>query len=411
MHREKYTINTRQISLNVVQTEIDSIRRKNISKTGLRIFREGLVGCAGAIGKYREEDLLKRAISSLQGNIPYDFKLSKDISRSVDLRQKFIDEKYVAEEFAIFLENIRKEQPDFIFANKINLTEEEHRIHNDLGLDLQFADRVLEVGLLFKEKTSVNVMDGFVGFWGREYDRNLGLEEINKICTAFQNKVDLPKQKKLPVIFRTGDRVPFIKFLKDLDGNSYGSNSSLFSGKIDSKMFSEDFTLYQNRKATDTLLTPFFDVEGSINPDDRYALVKEGVLIGPFTDKRAAGKYQLPLTGSAAGEYDGIPTIGSPQLTIKESEKTAKELLEGEPGILVMMASGGDFTPQGNFGSPVQLAFLFDGENIIGKLPELKISSNIYDMYGKDYIGVSKDTIGPLNNEKYLMMRMDVSKM
>ncbi len=410
MHREKYTISTRQISLNVVQTEIESIRRKNISKTGLRVYKEGLIGCAGAIGSYREEALLKRALKSLQGNVRYGFELSKNQQRSKDLRRKFIDKKNILEEFSEFLERVKKAQPNFIFANKINLTEEEYQVQNDAGLDLTHADRVLEVGLLFKEKSSVNVMDGFAGFWGRDYDRELGVEEINKICNAYQNPVDLPKKKKLPVIFRSGDMVPFLKFLKDLEGNSYGSKSSLFSNKREQKIFSEDFTLYQSRNSSDTLLTPFFDVEGTTNNHDRYTLINDGVLMAPFTDKRAAEKYQLPVTGAAAAEYDGIPVIGRPHLTIKGSTKTAKELLGGEPGVLVMIASGGDFTPQGNFGSPVQLAFLFDGEKIIGKLPELKISSNVMDMYGKDFIGVSKDSMGPLMHDKYLMMHMEVSE-
>ena len=254
-------------------------------------------------------------------------------------------------------------------------------------------------------------MDGFVGFWGRDYDREKGLMEVNKIMDAYQNTVELPNKKKLPVIFRTGDILPLIKFLKDLDGNCYGSKSSLFSGKIKEKIFASKFTLLQNRNKEDTLLTPFFDVEGTVQLDGRAPLVEDGVFLSPFTDKRSAKKYDLPLTGAAEAEYDGIPTIGKPKLTIKDSGKTAKELLEGEVGVFVMVASGGDFTPQGNFGSPVQLAFLFDGEKIMGKLPELKILSNIWDMYGKDFIGVSSDNVGPLNPEKYLIMQMEVSEM
>jgi len=409
--KEKYTKSTRQISLNVVQTEIDSIRRKNVQKTGLRVYNQGYIGCAGAMGAYVEEDLFEKATKSLEGKIPYDFKPTGNLQRSEDYRRKILDEERMLEEFSAFLAALRSDQPMFTFANKINLTEEEHRIHNDQGLDLRFKDRILEVGLLFKEKSSVNVMDGFVGFWGRNYDRKKGLSEVNNIMNAYQNEVDLPKKKKLPVIFRTGDMTAYIKFLKDLDGNSYGSKSSLFSEKIGKDIFSPEFTLYQSRNPEETLLTPFFDVEGTVHPDERVSLVENGVLMSPFTDKRSAKKYDLPLTGSAAAEYDGIPTIGSPKLTIKDSGKTAKELLEGETGVFVMVASGGDFTPQGNFGSPVQLAFLFDGEKSIGRLPELKISSNVFDMYGKDFIGVSSDTIGPLNHEKYLMMYMEVSEM
>lgn len=55
--------------------------------------------------------------------------------------------------------------------------------------------------------------------------------------------------------------------------------------------------------------------------------------------------------------------------------------------ILVVVSSGGDFTPDGSFAAPVQVSFLFDGERIIGKLPEFTMRSNVYKMLGEDYIG------------------------
>ncbi|MBN2220936.1 MAG: hypothetical protein JW708_01935, partial [Vallitaleaceae bacterium] len=48
---------------------------------------------------------------------------------------------------------------------------------------------------------------------------------------------------------------------------------------------------------------------------------------------------------------------------------------------------GGDFTPDGNFAAPVQIAFLFDGNTILGKLSEFTMKSNLYKMLGEDYIG------------------------
>jgi PmbA protein len=79
-------------------------------------------------------------------------------------------------------------------------------------------------------------------------------------------------------------------------------------------------------------------------------------------------------------------------------------------GIFVLIASGGDFTPEGNFGTPVQLAFLTDGEKLIGRLPELNVTSNVFDMFGNSFIGVSKDSHTPLSNSKYMIMNMNVSK-
>jgi len=87
-----------------------------------------------------------------------------------------------------------------------------------------------------------------------------------------------------------------------------------------------------------------------------------------------------------------------------------KELLDGRNGILVWIASGGDFTPEGRFATPVQLAYLFDGENLLGRLPELSVASNLYDMFGKDFIGVSSDSLTSLSRMDLIAMEMAVSK-
>ena len=56
--------------------------------------------------------------------------------------------------------------------------------------------------------------------------------------------------------------------------------------------------------------------------------------MSPYTDKRTANKYDLPLTGAAKAEYDSISTLKIPIMAIKESTKTAKELLGGETPIV-----------------------------------------------------------------------------
>ncbi|MFP4078887.1 MAG: hypothetical protein ACLFUQ_07070, partial [Candidatus Izemoplasmataceae bacterium] len=41
----------------------------------------------------------------------------------------------------------------------------------------------------------------------------------------------------------------------------------------------------------------------------------------------------------------------------------------------------------GHFAAPVQVSVLFDGEKIIGKLPEFTMKSHLFRMLGPDYLG------------------------
>lgn len=409
MVKEKYISRIKETSINVSQTEIDSIRNKDIEKTGLRIYENGCIGYTGAIGNYDEAELEKRAKDSLKNNISYPYELEESTKKYEDFSKEIISEDKLVSETEELLTSIRNEQSDFYFSHKLYLTQSEVKIQNDNGLDLYYRDKLFTLALLFKEKSSINIMDGYVAFQGRKYDRKLALNMINEVCNAYKNKVELPKKEILPVVFATDEPLPMRKLLQDLDGNSFGSGSSLLSDKRGKKLFNENFTLYQNNNPIDTF-SPFFDAEGVVNENYRYNLIQDGVVISPYTDKRTAKKYNLPLTGSAVGEYDSIPTLGPPSLNIAESEKTAKELLGGDVGIFVLLAEGGDFTPDGHLGTPVQLSFLFDGEKLIGRLPELNLSSNVFDMFGESFRGVSKDTVSPLSNNKYLIMDMNVSE-
>ena len=82
--------------------------------------------------------------------------------------------------------------------------------------------------------------------------------------------------------------------------------------------------------------------------------------------------------------------------------------MQGEPGILVTVTAGGDYTSEGLFAAPVQMAYLTDGARILGRLPEFSVSGSIYDIFGTDFIGVSTDT--PFSHEHLTVIRMKVNQ-
>lgn len=411
MIKEKYVENVKEISLNITQTKIDSVRKKDITKTGIRVYKDGYVGFAGEIGKVDEDELEKKAIKSLEDRFEYPYKVSKNKSITGDYSNELVIEDVVAE-FDEVMSIIEDSHPDFSFANKINVVEIERSISNSENLNLKYKDKFMEFGITVKDKKSLNIFDTIILGVSRIYDRKLFLDYVNKMCSGFKNKVEFNGTKKMPVIFRDSEAHPLNKFIGDLNGGIFGSNSSLLSDKLGKKAFSKDFTLYQDNNPKENPIC-FFDDEGVVNDNYKYTLIENGVVKSPFTDKKTSEKYNLPLTGAGLCEYDGIPSLGLSDfnmLRIKESDKSIKELLNGEVGILVDISMGGDFTADGNYGAPVQVAYLFDGENILGRLSELIISSNIFDMFGKDFVGLSKDGSDKMFNHKYLVMNMEVDR-
>lgn len=406
MVKEKYIKNLKEISINIVQSDIESIRKKDITKTGFRVYENGFIGIAGAVGEVDEFKLEKGAIENLKLEIPYPYEPSTDMVKTVDYRKEIFSNEEFVKEIEELLKILRQEFPDFIFSNKIYIQEFETKLINDAGLDLTNMDRVIIVAIVIKEKTSINVFDAFFTYIDREYSRDIILDNIRETLIAYKNEVKLPIQRKQPVIFMEDDSLPLMKIINEMNGYKVGTGASLFTDFIGEKKFSDKFTLYQSAEEEDLTGIEFFDAEGIVNHNYTYTLIENGKIITPYTDKKTAAQFNLPLTGSASADYDKVPSLEPRNLKVKSSDKSLKELLNGQLAVLVFIASGGDFTQEGVFGTPVQLAFLTDGEKLLGRLPELKVSGELYSMFGEDYIGKSKDKA--LLGQRALAFNLDV---
>ena len=411
MIKEKVSINEKKTGLSVTNGKISAVLKSNVQKTGIRLYDNDCLGIAGAIGTYNENELTNNAKQMLKFKLPYSGKPTADLKREADFSKKLA---ITSEEFVEFSEKVLdvlgKNHPQFMFNHKFNLIEESVSLENDMGTHLSQTDKYAEFILMLKHKESKSMADGYGVFIAREFDLDSVVNEVSKTCEAYDEKVDFStKNEKIPVVLYGGHAVFISKFLSDLEGDTFGSGASLFSGKLGEKLFNDDFSLIVNHDAESTFAT-FFDGEGTVLPNDRFDLIENGVLKSPFTTKRIANQYGFDLTGSALMGYDTTPFVTAAGIEVARSDKTIKELLDGRKAIYVIMAAGGDFTPQGEYASPIQAAYLYDGERFIGRLPQLAMSSNINDMFGKDFIGATSDGSYPGCPWSELVVDMDVRK-
>ncbi len=403
MIKELYQIKLYETTLNVTQTSIDSIRKKNITKSGCRVYENGYIGVAGTFGE-ATKDTWERAIKNLELKIPYDYDVSKDAQRTRDLRILDLSPEQFVDKSEKFLETLRTEFPEFIFSNKIKLIETEVVLKNDIGLEYLNYDKSVFLELIFKHVNSVNIFDSGVFYQGREFDIDKILEETRPQLKAFNNEVELPNLEKALVI--VGDET-LDKISESLNGESLGRGTSMFNKKVGTKAFSDNFTFYGDL-SDEAFHVPFFDAEGSVLENDICSLIENGVILRGYTDKKNSKEFSFMNTASASASYDDVPTLGIMNISIKKSDKTFVELVGGEPVIFAVVASGGDCTNNGDFATPVQMAYLMQNGKYIGKLPEFSMGGNIYEIFGNDYIGLSKDKFA--FNQNLLICRMNINK-
>lgn len=385
MQKEFITIREKETAVKIQNTKIDAIRTKDIVKKGVRVYKDGKIGISGAVGNISDKDLVDNAIENLSANISYPYDLSADLKDHRDYNKEKISSNELMELADEILEKLRKEYSDFDFSERINTKEISCTMKNTQGLDLEYKDAYMSLGLILKEKKSANVFDGFLQYYGRSFDLDKFWEFNEELLAAYRKKVSLPEGERLPVFML--EFYELENFLsRSLNGELYATGSSLFSNKIGEQLFNEKITIQQNRDPQH-MPQPFFDMEGVVLKGDAYNLIEKGKLVNVYTDKRTAHTYNLPHTGAASGAYDGIPTLSRAPLRFVVDSDDIKAALDGQMAILVAVSSGGDFTSDGSFATPVQVGFLFDGQRILGKLPEFTMRSHLYKLLGEDYIG------------------------
>lgn len=395
--------------VSVVDSEVASIRRADVSRTGVRIYSGESIGVAGALGEPDLEALTDQASAALSPGVPYPVEPGGAVSRKLEHRAELESHGDLITEVEAILDALRGEFPELIFSNQAGVTRDEVTLENDRGLDLSYRGSDVGLGLLFKKRGSPNLIDGMISSQGREYRREAFLGHARELLNAFRHPVALPAGQKLPVLFVGGHglSMPLSFFSQALEGRSFGAGASPLASSRGEARYAPEFTLWQTRHPDD-VAGAFFDREGVFAESFRVPLVEGGVVVGPYTDRRTAARHDLPLTGAASGPYDGVPSLGCPPLRAAPGEASLAEILDGTPGVLVLFAAGGEFTPTGEYATPVQLAFLHDGERLVGRLPELSVRGSDREMFGGDFLGVSSDTFPAVSGENLLVMRMAV---
>lgn len=398
---EKYTT----YGLNVSGGEIDSLRVQNSLKTVIRVYEDGKIGVAGRIGEGDDNALLEQAKAQLAQNIEYPCDLTVGAKREENHSKVIVKVEEYVKTMKKLLARLNKEYPDFIFSNKINMGDSCDTYENSEGTFFKHESSGFGLGLVLQDKNASNIMDLFYVVSTTTYNEDKIVEEIGKLVSVFHKRVEL--DETLPVMI---DGSLLGNALGHFSADLYMSGASLLKDKLNTKIFDEKVNLVLDRgRRKDKESINFFDAEGVVNKDDKFYLVKNGVMCGLATCKRTAKKYNLPISGSAAADYDSVPSASFAGFTIEKTANKVSDLVKGK-AIYVYVASGGDMTTDGTFGIPVQVAYLYDNGKLVGRLPEFSLNANIFDLLGKDFIGYATNDVFPYADDEVLVGKFTVNK-
>ncbi len=384
MEKEYIVNKTSSLSVNVVATEVESLRKVVETTSTVRVYDNGNIGVAGQIGENNIENLEKQAIDNLSLNIDYPCELTENVTKTVDAQKNIVDEKHFVQVAKDLLARLKAEIPDFLFSNKIQYHESEMSYSNSKNTSLQYKGNQMVIILCIKSKASANIMDFAYGVEFDNYDQQKAVDDIKALCEAYSREVPIENGKYTIVAEQS---LLFGNVINHFAGELYANGASLFKDMLGQKIFSDKVTIELDR--TNSLNLPFFDAEGSIAETNGNAVIENGKFSKVLANKKIAKKFNLPNACCSSAAYDSIPTAGASGIKFRNTANSVEELIGNEKAIYILEASGGDMTTSGDFATPCEVALLIENGKFVGRIPKINLFGNVKDFLGDDFVGAS----------------------
>ncbi len=394
MNKEYITHKSNTITLNVTDGKVDSFREIDESTKTVRVYENGKIGVAGALGEVSFESLESAAIKKLEDNIPYASTLNKGVKKQIINEKPVLERENLMRVAKRIAKKVATACPRFLVNGKIKLACNSGSYKNTAETELAFKNSDLSIFFQVKDKDSSNIADVYYGANVGRYGKSVEDKIVSDCKTLHDNFFTAPivlDNGKYPMIFESFDI--FGHIFKDFIAEYYVSGGSLFSGKAGEKAFNEKLSVSIDRNPKTNRTSSFYDGEGEIAKNYRAPIIEKGVLKSILTTKNTAATFGLPVSKTSSGSYDGVPSLGAPGLFVDSTAPDLKTLLGDKKAIWVSISSGGDITTEGVVGMPVMLAFLVENGEIKGRVGNFNASGSIFEMLGEDFIGVSKSNL------------------
>ena len=406
MREEILTISDKEISIEFTGNALNSIKNKNITKKGVRIFKSGKIYSASFVGSIDNSTLLKMASKNKDGATYFNYDLPELISLS---QKDILNSKGENDLFINFRETInwlKQNYPNFIFSGKAKLNRFKKKLEIVEKSKIEHEFDICSWGLTYKHRKSTGIVDGYFG--GNsvyDFDIDLATKKYSHFLDVFENKVKL-NPGKIPVVFAQSDHL-FKKIIESARVDFYKKGIGLFKGKLENTVLNEKFSLMDISYKPVLLAMDLFDAEGFVRKNAELDIIKDGVFKNLICDSRNAAKYKLKSTGNSKRLFDTASRLGFNNLRVKEGKRTVKEILNDLPKcIIVEISIGGTCTDTGNYSTPVQNGFFVQDGKIKGKIPQITLTSSVEEMFGNKLIEIASDSISPLEYNPAIFTEM-----
>lgn len=216
----------------------------------------------------------------------------------------------------------------------------------------------------------------------------LTLERSNNLV-----KMDT-KEGALPVVFTpAGSILLFYPFMLGLSGKNAHLGVSPLAGKIGEQLLDPRLTFVDEAIVPNSPSSAGVDDEGV--PTKDTAFIDKGVVTTFYHNLKSAGEAGTTSTGHGQRSMLGQPGASFHNPILKGGNSSFKELIADiKEGLLVesVLGMGQTNIMAGQFSNTVNVAFKIENGEIVGRVKDVSIAGNVYDLLKNNLADMSKES-------------------
>ncbi len=278
---------------------------------------------------------------------------------------------------------LRAEEPEARVNISLNRGVQKLSIRTHAGADIAFERSPLYIGI---EMSRVQNDDVLILFdtWGATLAGEDMLTPAYHVLQKLQRSrcMATVRSGTMPVLFSpTGSLALWLPLLEGLNGLNVYKGTSPMAGKVGQRLFDPKLTVMDDATLDGGFASAPYDDEGV--PHRCNSLVDGGVLRGFLYDLKTAAQAGVESTGNGVRELFKPPSIAPTNLVVAPGDHPLQDIISGiDEGLLVedVLALGMGNILSGAFSNPLSLAFKIEKGEIVGRVKDVSIAGNIYDL-------------------------------
>lgn len=211
-----------------------------------------------------------------------------------------------------------------------------------------------------------------------------------------QGRINVPLPSgRYPVLFAPTAVASLLgPIMACLNGKAVQKGASPFRGRLGDEVLSRSFTLYDDPLRPHAPATAPFDAEGL--PAGRTILIEQGVIRNFLLDLDTAAALKMTPNGNGRrGGWSSPPAPGPSTLVLAPGTDALREMLGGiAEGLVVhhFLGAGQGNPYGGSINANVLLGFLVRNGEILGRVKNTMLASNVFELFQAQLAALSAET-------------------